>query len=69
VGGVVNLGSANCICNIAAKIYYTTHENPERLSSIKSEREIRKELFDVLEALRLLLIHRGRGLPGLIILI
>ncbi|OQE84971.1 hypothetical protein PENNAL_c0025G04460 [Penicillium nalgiovense] len=36
----------------AAKIYYTTHENPERLSSIKSEREIRKELFDVLEVLK-----------------
>jgi hypothetical protein len=32
--------------------YYTTHENPERLSSIKSEREIRKELFDVLEVLK-----------------
>jgi hypothetical protein len=36
----------------AAKIYYTTHENPERLASIKSEREIRKELFDVLEVLK-----------------
>ncbi|KAJ5452865.1 hypothetical protein N7445_001048 [Penicillium cf. griseofulvum] len=36
----------------AAKIYYTTHENPERLATIKSEREIRKELFDVLEVLK-----------------
>ncbi|KAJ5164217.1 uncharacterized protein N7500_006047 [Penicillium coprophilum] len=36
----------------AAKIYYTTHEKPERLASIKSEREIRKELFDVLEVLK-----------------
>ncbi|KAJ5467361.1 hypothetical protein N7475_005113 [Penicillium sp. IBT 31633x] len=36
----------------AAKIYYTTHENPERLASIKSERDIRKELFDVLEVLK-----------------
>lgn len=36
----------------AAKIYYTTHENPERLASIKTEREIRKELFNVLEVLK-----------------
>ncbi|CAG8267265.1 unnamed protein product [Penicillium salamii] len=36
----------------AAKIYYTSHEKPERLASIKSEREIRKELFDVLEVLK-----------------
>ncbi|EKV16226.1 KAR9-domain-containing protein [Penicillium digitatum] len=36
----------------AAKIYYTTHENPERLASIKSEREIRSELLDVLEVLK-----------------
>lgn len=36
----------------AAKIYYTSHVNPERLSSIKSERMIRKELFDVLEVLK-----------------
>ncbi|KAL4803770.1 hypothetical protein BDV18DRAFT_162778 [Aspergillus unguis] len=36
----------------AAKIYYTTHEYPERLASIKSEREIRQNLFDVLEVLK-----------------
>ncbi|KAL4869047.1 hypothetical protein BDV12DRAFT_185441 [Aspergillus spectabilis] len=36
----------------AAKIYYTTHEYPERLASIKSEREIRQELFNVLEVLK-----------------
>ncbi|KAJ5773275.1 hypothetical protein N7457_008171 [Penicillium paradoxum] len=36
----------------AAKIYYTTHENAERLASIKSEKDIRKELFDVLEVLK-----------------
>ncbi|KAL3460432.1 hypothetical protein BJX64DRAFT_278473 [Aspergillus heterothallicus] len=36
----------------AAKIYYTTHEYPERLASIKSEREIRQELFSVLEVLK-----------------
>ncbi|KAL2819678.1 hypothetical protein BJX63DRAFT_418657 [Aspergillus granulosus] len=36
----------------AAKIYYTTHEYPERLASIKSEREIKQELFSVLEVLK-----------------
>ncbi|KAL2815774.1 cortical protein KAR9-domain-containing protein [Aspergillus cavernicola] len=36
----------------AAKIYYTTHEHPERLASIRSEREIRQELFNVLEVLK-----------------
>ena len=36
----------------AAKIYYTTHEHPDRLASIKTEREIRKELFNVLEVLK-----------------
>ena len=36
----------------AAKIYYTTHEHPERLASIKSEREIRKDLFHVLDVLK-----------------
>lgn len=36
----------------AAKIYYTTHERPERLASIRSEREIRQDLFNVLEVLK-----------------
>ncbi|KAL4909206.1 hypothetical protein BDW74DRAFT_78582 [Aspergillus multicolor] len=36
----------------AAKIYYTTHEYPERLASIRSEREIRQDLFNVLEVLK-----------------
>ncbi|KAE8153421.1 cortical protein KAR9-domain-containing protein [Aspergillus avenaceus] len=36
----------------AARIYYTAHERPERLASIKSEREIRQELFNVLEVLK-----------------
>ncbi|KAI9042475.1 uncharacterized protein KD926_005555 [Aspergillus affinis] len=36
----------------AAKIYYTAHERPERLASIKSEREIRQELFNVLEIMK-----------------
>ncbi|KAA8644223.1 hypothetical protein EYZ11_004541 [Aspergillus tanneri] len=36
----------------AAKIYYTAHERPERLASIKSEWKIRQELFNVLEVLK-----------------
>ncbi|PWY82464.1 hypothetical protein BO83DRAFT_131564 [Aspergillus eucalypticola CBS 122712] len=36
----------------AAKIYYTAHERPDRLAKIKSEREIRQELFNVLEVLK-----------------
>ncbi|KAJ4346537.1 uncharacterized protein N0V89_010468 [Didymosphaeria variabile] len=41
----------------AAKNYYTAHENPQRLYSIKSERMIRKELYDVLEVLKRLAIR------------
>ncbi|KAF3480371.1 uncharacterized protein GIQ15_05718 [Arthroderma uncinatum] len=36
----------------AARIYYTAHEHPERLSLIKSEKEIRGELLSVLEVLK-----------------
>ncbi|RJE17996.1 hypothetical protein PHISCL_09666 [Aspergillus sclerotialis] len=36
----------------AAKIYYTAHPRPERLASVKSEREIRQALFHVLEVLK-----------------
>lgn len=36
----------------AAKIYYTAHSRPERLAAIKSEREIRQALFNVLEVLK-----------------
>ncbi|KAF2687608.1 hypothetical protein K458DRAFT_414678 [Lentithecium fluviatile CBS 122367] len=41
----------------AAKNYYTAHEDPQRLYSIKSERAIRKELYDVLEVLKRLAIR------------
>lgn len=41
----------------AARNYYTAHENPQRLYAIKSEREIRKELYDVLEVLKRLAIR------------
>ncbi|TRX97584.1 hypothetical protein FHL15_001339 [Xylaria flabelliformis] len=36
----------------AAKMYYTAHEHPDRLDSIKSEKEIRSELFAVMEVLK-----------------
>ncbi|KAF2008536.1 hypothetical protein BU24DRAFT_360316 [Aaosphaeria arxii CBS 175.79] len=41
----------------AAKNYYTAHEEPQRLYAIKSEREIRKELYDVLDVLKRLAIR------------
>lgn len=41
----------------AAKNYYTAHEDPQRLYSIRPEREIRKELYDVLEVLKRLAIR------------
>ncbi|TVY49329.1 hypothetical protein LOCC1_G000718 [Lachnellula occidentalis] len=36
----------------AAKMYYTSHNQPARLSSIKSERRIRTELLSVMEVLK-----------------
>lgn len=36
----------------AAKVYYTSHEHPDRLDSIKSEKEIRTELLSVMEVLK-----------------
>lgn len=36
----------------AARIYYTAHERPELLATVKSEREIRQALFHVLELLK-----------------
>lgn len=36
----------------AAKLYYTAHEHPQRLYSIKSERQIREELLGVLDVLK-----------------
>ncbi|CAK7202191.1 hypothetical protein SEUCBS139899_004913 [Sporothrix eucalyptigena] len=36
----------------AAKVYYTGHENPDRLDSIKSEREVRSELLAVMDVLK-----------------
>ncbi|KAL8938917.1 MAG: hypothetical protein Q9216_003637 [Gyalolechia sp. 2 TL-2023] len=36
----------------AAKMYYTAHEQPQRIYSIKSERQIREELVGVLDVLK-----------------
>ena len=36
----------------AAKLYYTAHEHPQRIYSIKSERQIREELVGVLDVLK-----------------
>ncbi|KAH7034868.1 uncharacterized protein B0I36DRAFT_317125 [Microdochium trichocladiopsis] len=36
----------------AAKMYYTSHEYPDRLDAIKSEREIRTDLLAVMEVLK-----------------
>lgn len=45
----------------AAKIYYTSHEDPNRLYSIKSERRIREELLGVLDVLKRMV---GRNFAG-----
>ena len=45
----------------AAKTYYTCHENPQRLYSIKSERHIREELLSVLDVLKRM---AGRNFAG-----
>jgi hypothetical protein len=36
----------------AAKVYYTAHEQPDRLDAIKSEKEVRSELLSVMEVLK-----------------
>ena len=36
----------------SAKIYYTMHEHPQRLGTIKSERQIREELLSVMDVLK-----------------
>ena len=45
----------------AAKIYYTSHEHPQRLYSIKSDRKIRQELMGVLDTLKRM---AGRNFSG-----
>lgn len=36
----------------AARLYYTLHPNPQRLNSIKSDQELRKDLHEVLDVLK-----------------
>lgn len=45
----------------AAKIFYTTHENPQRLYSIRSERQLREDLLNVLDTLKRM---AGRNFGG-----
>lgn len=53
----LNLLDVTTLAIRAAKNYYTAHEEPQRLYAIKTERQIRKELFEVLEVLKRLAIR------------
>ncbi|RMZ72044.1 Transcription factor SUM-1 [Pyrenophora seminiperda CCB06] len=58
----LNLLDVTTLAIRAAKNYYTAHEEPQRLYAIKSERTIRKELYDTLEVLKRLAIRNfGNG--------
>lgn len=58
----LNLLDVTTLAIRAAKNYYTAHEEPQRLYAIKSERAIRKELYDTLEVLKRLAIRNfGNG--------
>ena len=45
----------------SAKIYYTMHEQPQRLTIIKSERQVREELLNVLDVLKRMAIRNFAG--------
>lgn len=45
----------------SAKIYYTMHEQPQRLAIIKSERQIREELLAVLDVLKRMAVRDFAG--------
>ncbi|KAF2760015.1 hypothetical protein EJ05DRAFT_319151 [Pseudovirgaria hyperparasitica] len=45
----------------AAKVYYTAHEQPQRLYAIKSERTMRNELMQVMDALKRMGIRNFAG--------
>ena len=47
----------------AAKVYYTSHEHPERLDQIMSEKEIRTELFSVMDVLKQMATRAFSGGP------
>ena len=48
----IHILDATTLAIRAARQYYTLHPNPQRLSSIKSDPQIRKELYDVLDVLK-----------------
>lgn len=48
----LNLLDVTTLAIRAAKNYYTAHEEPQRLYAIKSEKDIRKELYGVLDVLK-----------------
>lgn len=45
----------------AAKMYYTAHEMPDRLDSIKSEKQVRADLLAVMEVLKQMATRGFRG--------
>ncbi|KAF1916366.1 hypothetical protein BDU57DRAFT_516440 [Ampelomyces quisqualis] len=53
----LNLLDVTTLAIKAAKSYYTAHEEPQRLYALRSERQIRKELYQVLEVLKRLAIR------------
>lgn len=53
----LNLLDVTTLAIRSARNYYTAHEEPQRLYAIKSERQIRKELYQVLEVLKRLAIR------------
>jgi hypothetical protein len=57
----LNLLDVTTLAIRAAKNYYTAHDDPQRLYAIKSERAIRKELYEVLEVLKRLAIRNFAG--------
>jgi hypothetical protein len=53
----LNLLDVTTLAIRAARNYYTAHEEPQRLYALKSERQIRKELYECLEVLKRLAIR------------
>ncbi|PMB65741.1 hypothetical protein BM221_007938 [Beauveria bassiana] len=45
----------------AAKMYYTAHEQPDRLDSIKSEKQVRSDLLAVMEVLKQMALRGFKG--------
>lgn len=45
----------------AAKMYYTAHEQPDRLDAIKSEKQVRSDLLAVMEVLKQMALRGFKG--------